>query len=333
MKILTTHRPGGAWAYITDGWLNAFKAANIQCARWDGKPESWNAFDPDLYIGCSGHRQPIPTKRRAKVAIHVNPYGSTGIPGIDESKDAIAWTKTQRPDAVFGYGHASDISYWDKWVKELCPWVPMPTAGDSTIFGLRGPGQDIDVGYVGGRWPYKAKNIDVYLLPVFRTVKSVVYGWGGWPAGVSQGPIDEPKVPEFLSRCKICPCIAEPHTTQYGIDVPERVFKVILSGALAIHDPVRGLERYIPSIQMAKDPMDFLSLIGKWLAASEVERQEVAFRQRQEVLNAHTYFHRLAGLLQQVGFKPEADKMLYTADCFRTMCATGWDRAFPTDNR
>jgi len=316
MKILTTHRPGGAWAYITDAWINAFTACGHVIQRWDGHQSSWNAFSPDLYIGCSGHPQPINWARgKTKLAIHVNPFGSVSIKGIDENQETIKYVKSQRPDAVFGYGHKTDIRYWDKWVSELCPWVPMPTAGDATRYFTRGIEQDIQVGYVGGRWNYKARNLDAYLLPLFNRVSCHVHGWGGWPAqlgmSVFKGPIDESHVPTFFSRCKICPCVVEPHTTQYGIDLPERTFKVILSGALAIHDPVFGLNRYVPSIVMAQNPAQFLELCEHWLNPSrDEERKALAEKQRKEVLAEHTYFHRLAGLLVAVGFKSESDQML-----------------------
>lgn len=319
MKVLTTHKPGGAWSYITDGWINAFRAVGIQCERWDGKQTTWDAFNPDLMIGCSGHRQPIPAKRRAKVAIHVNPYGSVSIKGIDESQDAINWTKAQKPDAVFGYGHALDIPFWDKWPKELCPWVPMATAGDATVFysrqGLTNAPvpRDIPIGYIGGRWDYKAKNLDRYLFPLFsnKALGCKVHGWGGWQPGISTGPIQDDHVAGFFSRCRVCPCVVEPHTTQWGIDLPERVFKVILCGALAIHDPVNGLSRFSKNIVMANGPMEFIELCVKWSRPEmESQRRDLAEKQRRDILDGHTYFHRLAGLLRTVGFAGEADKML-----------------------
>ena len=321
MRVLLPHRPGGAFSFISDGWLNAFIATGHQAQRWDGKQSSWNIFDPDLIIACSGHRQPIPAPRgRTKLAVHVNPYGPEKIKGIDEPQEAINWTLAQRPDAVFGYGHKDDGRFWEYWTsKHGIPWVPMATAGDATVFysrqGLTNAPvpRDIPIGYVGGRWDYKAKNLDRYLFPLFsnKTLGCKVHGWGGWQPGISSGVIRDEDVAGFFSRCRVCPCVAEPHTTQWGIDLPERVFKVILCGALAIHDPVKGLERFSTNIVMANGPMEFIELCVKWSRPEmEPQRQELARKQRRDILNGHTYFHRLAGLLRTVGFAGEADKML-----------------------
>ena len=106
MRVLLTHRPGGAYGHISEGWLNAFKHTGHDVVRWDGSTSSWESFNPNIYIGCSGHRQPIPKHRKiCRVAIHVNPFGGTNT-GVNESQDAIDWVKEQKPDLVFGYGLA-----------------------------------------------------------------------------------------------------------------------------------------------------------------------------------------------------------------------------------
>jgi hypothetical protein len=322
MRILLTHRPGGAYAFVSDGWLNAAKAAGHTVARWDGNIDAWHKFDPDLYVGCSGHRQPIPWKRRAKIAIHVNPYGPVLIKNINESSDAIRWVIDQKPDVVFGYGYIDDNKLWEHWTsRHRIPWIPMPTAGDATIYKARPDVErTVDIGYVGGRWNYKAINIDKYLLPLFKSndVRCAVHGWGGWPPGISQGQITDTEVPEFLNRCKICPCVAEPHTTTWGIDLPERIFKASLSGALVIHDPVAGLQRYMSSVLMANNPAEYIELCKLWSKPHmNIKRLEVAKHQRQEVLAKHTYFHRMACLLNSLKFSAEADNMLRLAESIR----------------
>lgn len=311
MRVLVCHRPPAAFGYISDGWINAIRAAGYVAERWDGKRESWDNFQPDLYIGCSGHRQPIPlVKERglAKIAIHVNPYCDTNIDGINETQDAINWTLKQQPDCVFGYGHDSDRHYWGHWTsKHQIPWAPMPTAGDSTIYRDFKMLRDIDVGYVGGYWPYKAKNLDKYLRPALDdnnnelVAKSYILearGWGDWPKMRSyKGPITDQEVTQFLNRVKVGPCVTEPHTTKWGIDLPERAFKVALCGALVVHDPVVGLERFIPSVMMAGSPEEYRKLIMNGVMyyndTNMIARQQ---KQKLEVLRNHTYFSRVATL-------------------------------------
>jgi hypothetical protein len=314
MRVLFCSRVGGAWSFITDGMINALRDIGMTADRWDGKVCSWDAFSPDAYIGCSGHRQDIPNDRKCKVAIHVNPYGPTKIePNINESQDAINWVKSIKPDAVFGYGHETDRHYWSFWDKIGIPWVPMATAGDATIFNLsNGEHSKYDVGYVGGRWPYKAKNIDAYLFPVLRdkTISHMVRGWGTWPDNLCDGPITDNEVPILLASCKIVPCISEPHTITSGIDLPERAFKAILSGAIVVHDPALGISRYLPHVISAKDPSDYYSKIKELLKLSPDSRKELSRDQRLDVLAANTYHHRMAALMTVMGFGSIAHELL-----------------------
>lgn len=268
--------------------------------RWDGLRESWARFDPDLYIGASGHRQPIPPSRRAKVALHVNPYGPIDMGPINESQESIKWVIDNKPDVVFGYGDESTSHYWRYWTERHgIKWVPMPTAGDLCLFRpFLMAGKSIDVAYVGGRWDYKAQNIDQFLFPVLRSeLKSKVHGWGHWPQEFNVTGIEDAEVPRLFHSARIAPCISEPHTHIYGIDVPERVFKTILCGALAIHDSALAVKKMIPSAIVANGPKEFLDLTRHY-AKEEGARQTTVLTQRNDVLNAHTYHHRMMTLLE-----------------------------------
>ena len=315
-KILVCHRVGGAFGYITDGWINALRHAGFQAARWNGERASWNRFDPDLYLGCSGHRQKIPSKKargKCKVAIHVNPYGNPSLSGIDESPQAIDWTLSQSPNIVYGYGFEKDRHFWAHWDSSNAPWVPMATAGDATKFSpSRGSHDKFDIVYLGGRWPYKAKRIDKYLIPYLLSTsrRYAVCGWGNWPPGMCRGQLDESIADEFLASGKVGPCVSEPHTGRYGIDVPERVFKVILSGAIAVHDPVPELDMILPNLIIASNPDDFASAIDRTLAMDNRSRKQLLSEQYCDVSSAHTYHHRLAGMFKAIGFDTAAQRML-----------------------
>jgi len=310
MRILLTHKPGGAFGYITEGWLNAFRSVGHAVERWDGSPQMWQAFRPDLYIGCSGHRQPIPDRRdNCRVAIHVNPYGPIDVRGINESQDAISWTLAQRPDAVFGYGFVKDSRYWEYWTaRHGIPWVPMATAADATLFNREPGAKSCGMVYLGGRWSYKAQRIDKWLLPVVSSpgLDCRLYGWGDWPVRGHLGQLDDRYVPDFLASGRVGPCISEPHTGEHGFDLPERAFKVAASGTVAVHDFVPGLSEVFPSLVVAGSPGEFaeacLRFAGSWDPA-------LAGRQRYDVLSAHTYHHRLAGLLSALGFGLAAAEM------------------------
>lgn len=312
MRVLLTHRPGGAYGYISESWLNAFRDKGHKVQRWDGLETTWNEFQPSLYIGVSGHKQPIPPHRNCKIAIHVNPYGPVDLGGINESESNIRWVLNQKPDAVFGYGHHDDRVYWNNWqTKHNIKWVPMPTAGDKTIFKKLDVKKEHDIVYLGGRWDYKATTIDAYLLSLLNEKKLSfkLHGWGNWPAGICNGPLSDDQACRFLNSGKIGPCISEQHTHTFGIDIPERAFKIALCGGLIVHDATVSLRKMIPSALIAQNPQQFKDYCYHYIN-NENERIELAEKQRTEVLAQHTYHHRLAGLLSELGFSTEAQEML-----------------------
>lgn len=312
MRILMNKWVGGAWGFITESIVNALKDKGHVVERYNGEENHWHRFDPDLYIGCSGHRQVIPPRRRAMVAIHVNPYTSITIPGINESPDAIEWVKSQKPDVVFGYGTQQDSIFWKSWLLNLgIPWVPMPTAGDKLQFKDLGRERANDIIYLGGRWTYKAKTIDEYLFPVFDEINCTkeIRGWGGWPDRMRVKTIDDSEVNNFLNTGLIGPCMSEEHTQKFGIDIPERAFKLALCGVCAIHDPVPAIKNLVPSLVVSKDAKDYKQLIEYYVKHRD-EATEIAKKQQQEVLASNTYHHRCAALFESLGLYDDAKKML-----------------------
>ena len=317
MKILICHKVGGAFGFITESWINALRDKGHIVERWNSMIDSWNSFDPDLYCGCSGHRQPVPFNRRTKIAIHVNPYGPINVNGINESQQAIDWVKSIKPDIVFGYGFDEDKIYWQYWQEKLnIRWCPMPTAGDKIIFKITNniETRSNDIIYIGGKWAYKGVNIDAYLLPAIKLAatngyKTEIYGWGEWKPGESRGLIEDNKVPVLFNNSKIGPCISEPHTQAHGFDLPERFFKVVLCGLLPIHDPVPTLRRLFPDLPMAKNPSEYSELCDYYLKNSN-DRISLILKIHDQVVNSHTYHHRLSRLFRELGFYQESMDML-----------------------
>jgi hypothetical protein len=225
LNILCCNPNGGAFLYITRGWEAAFKALGHQFQRWDGTDAQLKRFKPDLYLGCSGWRQNFPPWARStfktKVAIHVNPWGTIKLipkprePNVNETQGAINWVRNQKPNFLYCYAVDGDIkTMWNNWLK-IAPVIPMPTGGNA-VSHMPVPKDSkftCDLGFVGGRWPYKAMNIDQYLIPAVSKLNSQVYGWGGWPKGPKfRGSIGDMDVNKLFSSAKICPSVVEPHT-------------------------------------------------------------------------------------------------------------------------
>ena len=318
MRILFTDPRSGAFHYILNGMAAAFRSLGHKTARWDGKEASLRSFKPDLYIGSSGHPQVIPNWARdefgTRVAYHVNPYGKerlkpvAGGPNINEPMQSLAWVTQQRPSFVFGYCYGGEINrYWDGWISELgIPVYGVPTAGDHLNFYKVDPDPKFkcDLAFVGGYWKYKAKNLDQYILPLFKKFNIKVYG-SDWKLG--GGLISDDDIRKLFSSSKIGPCVHEPHSAVYGIDIPERVFKVPLCGLLAISDPSPSLRDMFPGniLPMASTPAEYMDLIKHYLH-NEEERIKMAEAQRRHILKRHTYLNRIQTILAGFGLIDES---------------------------
>jgi len=316
LRVLCCNPNGGAFFYITKGWENAFRSLGHKFQRWKGDEEHLHKYRPHLYLGCSGWRQNLPQWARnkfgTKVGIHINPWGTTilralpGEPNINESEDAKKWTISQNPDFAYCYGGSHDITHiWNHWTdKAGIPVVPMPTGGDAVAHTVMNPHPSYlcDVGFIGGRWPYKSINLNKYLVPVLNNTNSIIYGWGGWQGHKSYcGPIKNNKVNLLFSSAKVCPAVVEPHTARYGIDIPERMFKIPLGGGFVVCDPVKNLNKHVPleTFPMANNSKHYGELISYYLKNSK-DRLNLKQQQRLEILKNHTYFSRIQGFLNVI---------------------------------
>lgn len=307
----------GAFQYVTQGIINAFNAAGHQASRWDGSQQQWDLFKPDLYLGCSGHRQNIPTNRgHTKIGIHVNPYSDNKIgsvdggPTIDESQSAIDWTVNQKPDFVFGYVSNTYIpTYFGHWTsRHGIKVLEMMCAADTTIYKPHAHSKqfECDIAWVGGYWGYKAKMLDIYLKPLFDKYKTKLFGWGGW---ANNQTISDKDVPILFSSAKVCPSVSEPHSRDFPIDIPERVFKVPASGGFTIHTPSPAIsDLFGSSIPMATNEKEWFDLIEYYIKNDDI-RVRASTKQRRVILARHTYFDRCINVLNSIGYEQEAQKM------------------------
>ena len=306
-RIITCSPERGAFLHILTGVHNALRAAGHSTEMVESKTVP---TEFDLYLGCSGSRQDIPPKgiRRGRVGIHVNPYGeakvgsSEGGPVIDESDEGIKWVLAQEPDFVYCY--CTDTfkdRYYGYWrSKHGIPVVGFPAAADIVVYRPRPPQERFkcQVGWVGGRWPYKDVMLNRFLKPLFNKA-CLIYGLGNvWGNGLTIADID---VPSLFSSAKICPSVSESHAVHHPIDIPERVYKVPAAGGFTIHTPSPAIpDMFGDVIPMATDVQHWLDLVNYYLA-NEDKRRQLAKRQHEAVLDSHTYFDRCTAIARVLG--------------------------------
>tara|TARA_Y100000310_G_C20285487_1_gene624672 strand:- start:79 stop:648 length:570 start_codon:yes stop_codon:yes gene_type:complete len=172
-----------------------------------------------------------------------------------------------------------------------------------------------DIGFVGGYWPHKGLIIDRYLFPLLDPVgkyRVKIFGNQPWKVNQYCGAISDSDVKNLFVSAKICPNLSEPHAHEFGIDVNERIFKVLYSGGFCISDKVSSYKMFGDGIVIAKSPEDFEEKINHYLDAPE-ERSAIAKKGQKYVKENHTGFHRCATILEECGFEDLSKQMIEAA--------------------
>ena len=179
---------------------------------------------------------------------------------------------------------------------------------------IKAPELACDIGFVGGYWPYKGQVIDRYLTPLCHPVGEYnIKIFGNQPWGhVNQycGLISDPNVKNLFRSAKISPNLSEPHALEYGIDVNERIFKVLCSGGFCISDSVDAYKKvFKQGVVFVDSPQEFKDKIDYYINEEE-ERDGIISLGRSYVLKNHTNFHRIAAILEHFGCNSEAKNVL-----------------------
>jgi spore maturation protein CgeB len=145
--------------------------------------------------------------------------------------------------------------------------------------------------FVGGYWPYKAQQFDLYLKPYQEKLK--VFGYSPWPYAGYGGQLPEKQEPSLYHQAKLSPTVNEPHVSLMGIDINERVFKVLGSGGMTITDATPAYREWFTEEELLVPTSvnEFHQLVNQLLTDEDFSRQ---YRNKgyQAVTTRHTYTHR-----------------------------------------
>jgi hypothetical protein len=168
------------------------------------------------------------------------------------------------------------------------------------------PEYECDLGFLGGRWGYKAQTLDNYFMPLLGGELNVKI-FGNQPWGIPEycGFLPDDEVRHFLASAKICPNISELHSQDFGYDIIERPFKLAANKCFVISDYVEGLAEVYPNMPMCKTPEDFKKDVYYYLNddKSVIESVEANYK---ETINKHTYFHRVSEIFINLGMEQAA---------------------------
>jgi hypothetical protein len=325
MKILTRHEHGASH-YIYTGLGNAFVNAGHEFGFWNAetKPafDVFDEFQPDLFIG-QGYSldratvKCIVERPNLKVLLKVGCYGDVCKEIDTDEYPILTWTQDEwnyvgqvsasNKTWVFNYCHPNRVDYligtWEKLVGSN-GLVGLLPAADTSIYKPV-PSVDslkCDVAFVGGYWPYKAQNLDKYIIPLCYPVGKYnikIFGNQGWPVPQYMGSLDDQTAVNLFSSATVCPNISEPHANVFGFEVNERVFKLAACKAFFISDFICSLEEDIfvkHEAVLAESSEHFVDLVHTFVTNPDLRNRHIE-NCYETVMEHHTYTNRVEQIL------------------------------------
>jgi hypothetical protein len=322
MKIMISNDTGLAHYYIRIGLMRAFTALGHDAVMWDITKKSvhdaFSEFEPDLFIGqtyninralikCLGQRP------NCKSIMKGSDWGEISDT-IDRQKYPVLIANEEEIDNVKALREANGLDYIfvhylqrhvDKthshW-KDIVSAKSLLSAADVFEFtgGVSKPEYECDLGFLGGRWGYKAQTLDKYFVPLLGEELNVkIFGNQSWGIPEYCGFLPDGEVRHFLASAKICPNISEPHSQDFGYDIIERPFKLAANKCFVISDYVEGLQEVYPEMCYAETPELFKKAVYSFLEKPD-ERQEIVEVNYQHTIKNHTYFERVAEIFKNL---------------------------------
>ena len=327
MKVMISSDGPHAHLFQRTAWANAFKACGIQAELWDCKNvtafDAFDSFEPDVFLGQSYNLNDSVIK-----CIYERPHLKVGLRAgdwgyhediVDKSKYNILYC-SQKEKMVLkklkeetGRPNFVHIHYDDQAVKVTHNYfnsigikpISLMMCADTTMYSGASFKQELscDIGFVGGYWPHKGLVIDKYLLPLLHPIgeyRVKIFGNQPWKANQYCGVINDQDVKNLFVSAKICPNLSEPHAQEFGIDVNERIFKILYAGGFCISDSVSAYRIFGDGVVIAKSPEDFKEKIDYYLQ-NEEERRAISLAGHNIVKKNHTGFHRIAKIMRELG--------------------------------
>tara|TARA_B100000085_G_scaffold271348_1_gene284710 strand:- start:181 stop:1224 length:1044 start_codon:yes stop_codon:yes gene_type:complete len=329
MKILICSDGYHAHYFQRMAWANAFSAMGFQVHVWDKTKtnafDMFDMFEPDIFMGQAYNLDEslikcIYERPHLKVGLRAGDWGDHEKE-VDKSRYNILFCskkekellkklkdETGKPDFVHIHYNDADIKRTHNYFETIgIKPVSLMMCADTAAYGGAQVDEKLkcDIGFVGGYWPYKGQVIDRYLTPLLYPLDRYnVKIFGNQPWGVNQycGLIDDNDVKNLFVSAKICPNLSEPHAQAYGIDINERIFKILYAGGFCISDNVEAYKMFGDGIVIADSPDDFRDKIEHYKNAAD-ERSAYAQRGQKLVAENHTGFHRIATIMKEFDYE------------------------------
>jgi hypothetical protein len=316
----------GAARYYRLGYSRALAAAGHEVHSWDPErvpPNDLYANGPveGLLVGV-WELTPSLVRNINRSETKVFLWGNNNGPWTCDPEDTVEFA-TDRHKQLAGElvkGGTTRIFHYyaPKYIDEtMGGWrevglepYGLPLAADLFAFPLTRPDPNLasDAAFVGGRWGYKARELDSHLLPLCHPDAGLsvkIFGSGHWPVPQHLGFIDDRMAPAVLASAKVCPCVYEPLSVKYGMDVSERIYKCLSVGGMVVSQYVKSAaEDLFPpgAVVFTHSPQEFKEAVTHYARHPE-GREKVVAEGLYSAYRSHTYFDRLVVGFEEMGMK------------------------------
>jgi hypothetical protein len=204
------------------------------------------------------------------------------------------------PAFLFTISPERSFEFYRGWTNAGARLVSLPLACDSHRYQpdppFRADFASIDLAFVGGYWPYKARQFDRYLRPIQERL--TVFGYSSWPYAGYGGLLPMEQETSLYKQARISPSINEPHVELMGVDLNERVFKVLGSGGVSVTDAVAAYRDWFTEDELLvpRSVAEFHQFVELLENEPDV-RQDFALRGARAIQDRHTYVHRARSVL------------------------------------
>lgn len=336
MRILIGNDNYSAHFFERMGLAKAFMACGHTIHMWhlDKQPahDVFDEFEPDILLFQTYNLnraviECIAKRPRLKCIMKAGEWGPLWDT-VDRSKYEVLIASEEekantlrlfkmcgQPSYLYIYYHPDwledSFGYWMKQGLRVHSHMLAADIFDYTN-GTPRPEFKCDLGFLGGYWPYKARVLDEYLIPICREskIRIKIFGNSIWPVHQYSGSIDNSLVKDFFASCIICPNLHEPHSQDLHRDMNERTFKLLSNQCFVISDYVEGLAKIFnkDEIVFAHNPDEFKELVYHYVKYPD-ERKPYIDRGYKSVLTQHTYLDRIRDIFLNLGMVKEAEKV------------------------
>lgn len=336
MKVLISSDGIHAHYFQRMAWLNAFRACGINAQLWDCKNvsafDAFDSFEPDIFMGQSYNLDDalvkcIYERPHLKIGLRAGDWGDHEqninkqqfniLFASEKEKRLLKKLKdeTGKPDFVHIHYLQKDVDITHAHYKSIgIEPKSLIMCADAIMYGNARYDERLacDIGFVGGYWPHKGIVISNYLFPMLSDIakyKVKIFGNQPWPVNQYCGYLEDNEVKNLFKSAKICPNLSEPHAHVFGIDINERIFKILYSGGFCVSDHCDAYNIFGDGVVLCKTGEEFRNKIDYYLN-HEDERMTIAANGRKIVIENHLNYHRIASIFEYFGMTNLKDQIL-----------------------